>query len=63
MIAPTISTVVRLMKGTVSKRAGFAVWQKGFYDHVIRNDSDYREIWKYIDGNPVRWLEDKLYVP
>lgn len=62
MIAPTISTVVRLMKGTVSKQAGFAVWQKGFYDHVIRNDNDYRDIWNYIEGNPSKWAEDKLFV-
>lgn len=62
MIAPTVSTVVRLMKGTVSKQAGFSVWQKGFYDHVIRNDHDYREIWNYIDGNPSKWIEDKLYI-
>ena len=62
MIAPTISTVVRLMKGTVSKQAGFPVWQKGFYDHVIRNEKDYREIWKYIEGNPGKWAEDKLYI-
>ena len=61
MIAPTISTVVRLMKGTVSKQAGFSVWQKGFYDHVIRNDNDYRDIWNYIEGNPSKWAEDKLY--
>ena len=54
-IAPTISTVVRLMKGTVSKQAGFSVWQKGFYDHVIRGEKDYKEIWNYIDGNPSRW--------
>ena len=52
MIAPTISTVVGLMKGTVSKQAGFSIWQKGFYDHVIRNDNDYREIWNYIERNP-----------
>ena len=63
MIAPTISTVVRLMKGTVSKQAGFAIWQKGFYDHVIRNDNDYRDIWNYIEGNPGKWTEDKLYIP
>ena len=62
MIAPTVSTVVRLMKGTVSKQAGLSVWQKGFYDHVIRNDNDYREIWNYIDGNPSKWVEDKLYI-
>lgn len=54
MSAPAISTVVRLMKGTVSKQAGFSVWQKGFHDHVVRNDADYQEIWKYIEGNPIK---------
>lgn len=63
MIAPTISTVVRLMKGTVSKQAGFSIWQKGFYDHVIRNEGDYQDIWNYIEGNPGKWAEDKLYIP
>ena len=62
MIAPTISTVVRLMKGAVSKQAGFSVWQKGFYDHIIRNDNDHRDIWNYIEGNPCKWSEDKLYI-
>ena len=60
MIAPTISTVVRLMKGAVSKQAGFSVWQKGFYDHVIRNENDYQEVWNYIEGNPGKWAEDRL---
>ena len=60
VIAPTISTVVRLLKGTVSKQVGFSVWQMGFYDHVIRSDADYREIWNYIEGNPSKWMEDKL---
>ena len=62
MIAPTISTVVRLMKGAVSKQAGFSVWQKGFYDHVIRSEQDYLDIWNYIEGNPGKWTEDKLYI-
>ena len=61
MAAPTISTVINQMKGTASKKAGFSVWQKGFYDHVIRNINDYLEIWKYIEGNPSKWAEDKLY--
>ena len=62
MIAPTISTVVRMMKGAVSKNAGFSVWQKGFYDHVIRGEQDYLDVWNYIDGNPGRWTEDRLFV-
>ena len=62
MIAPTISNVVRHMKGCVSKQVGHSVWQKGFYDHIIRNDADYEGVWNYIEGNPSKWHEDDLYV-
>ena len=62
LIAPTISRVVRLLKGTVSKKIGFPIWQKGFYDHVVRSETDYLEIWNYIEGNPGKWAEDKLYI-
>lgn len=61
VIAPTIGTVIRHMKGAVSRQAGFSVWQKGFYDHVVRGDQDYRDIWNYIEGNPSKWTEDRLY--
>lgn len=61
MAAPTIQTVVNQMKGAASKWAGFSLWQKGFYDHIVRNDGDYQEIIRYIQGNPAKWLEDKLY--
>ena len=60
-MAPTIQTVVNQMKGAASKWAGFSLWQKGFYDHIVRNDRDYQEIIRYIQGNPAKWLEDKLY--
>ena len=61
MVAPTISTVVNQLKGAASKRIGFPVWQKGFYDHVVRGERDYLEIWEYIEGNPGKWAEDELY--
>jgi hypothetical protein len=38
------------------------VWQRSFYEHVIRNEHDYREIWRYIEGNPGKWTEDKYYL-
>ena len=37
------------------------VWQRGFYDHVIRNQNDYEQIANYIYLNPTRWQADKLY--
>ena len=62
MIAPTISTVVRQIKGIVSKNVHFPVWQKGFHDHVIRGEQDYLDVWNYIEGNPGKWTEDVLWV-
>jgi len=32
------------------------LWQKSYYDHIIRNQQDYNECWDYIDKNPVQWL-------
>ena len=37
------------------KYGASAVWQRGFYDHVIRSQDDYREIEKYIRENPLCW--------
>ena len=48
-------------KRHTNKKAGFPIWQRGYYDHVIRNESDYLRIWQYMDENPVRWTEDEYY--
>ena len=32
------------------------LWQKSYYDHVIRNPQDYEETWRYIENNPKKWL-------
>lgn len=59
---PTVSTVIGSYKSAVSHAAGFPVWQKSFYDHVIRNETDYKEIWRYIDENPMKWTLDSLFI-
>ena len=61
MVAPTISRVIKQLKGFVSKRAGVSFWQKSFYDRVIRNREEYQECAKYIYENPLRWYYDELY--
>ena len=37
------------------------IWQRGFYDHVIRNKHDYDSIVKYIYENPICWEYAQLY--
>ena len=61
MIAPTISTVVRHMKGFATRSIGHRVFQKSFHDRIIRDDAEYDMIWDYIDTNPLRWELDCFY--
>ncbi len=37
-----------------------SLWQRGFYDRIIRNDNEYQRILDYIHGNPGRWQLDRL---
>ena len=37
------------------------IWQRLFYDHVIRNYDDYANIVNYIVENPDRWEQDRFY--
>lgn len=61
--APTkpLSTVIGQMKRAVTKRCGRPVWQKGYHDHVVRNDEDYRAAWAYIDNDPLQEREDRRW--
>lgn len=62
LFAPTISRIVKQFKGAVTKQIGKSIWQRSFYDHIIRDEQDYVEKWNYIENNPARWLDDDLYV-
>lgn len=60
--APTLSRMIKQFKGSVSKTVGETIWQRSFYDHVIRGKEDFEKIQEYVCGNPYKWQEDSLYV-
>lgn len=37
------------------------LWQRDFYEHIIRNEQAYVRISEYIKNNPAKWAEDKFY--
>lgn len=45
---------INAMRGT----PGRAVWQRDYFEHVIRNEQDLSMIREYIINNPAKWLED-----
>ena len=37
------------------------LWQRGYYDHIVRSENDFLRIWTYINNNPLRWELDCYY--
>ncbi len=60
--APTVSRVIKQFKGKITKQVGFCIWQKSFYDHIIRDEGDYLRICEYIENNPEKWTEDQYFI-
>lgn len=69
-VAPTLGQVVGAYKSRVAhqwlavcKKRGVVmgkIWQRGYYEHVIRNPDDFDQIAAYIQGNPARWADRGL---
>jgi REP element-mobilizing transposase RayT len=62
----SISSFVAGFKAAVTSRAGnelniTGIWQRNYYDHIIRDEQDFWNIWDYIDTNPLHWQEDQLH--
>ncbi|MBX3047159.1 MAG: transposase [Anaerolineales bacterium] len=38
-----------------------SVWQRGFYEHIVRNDNDLYQHRAYIQNNPLKWTIDEYY--
>ena len=62
----TISNIIGAFKTTAATRInklrstpGVPVWQKSFYDRIVRNDQELWRIQEYIRNNPIKWAEDR----
>ena len=64
--APSLIKIVGSYKTAVTKQIrqiypDIVVWQRSFYDHVIRNQKGYERIWEYVQYNAQKWDEDDYY--
>ena len=66
--SPTLGEVMGWFKYQVTKAVnqsrntpGAKVFQRSYYDHVIRNEADYLRVWQYIVENPRKWADDEYY--
>ena len=56
-----IPKFISLFKRYCNKEIGKNIFQRSYYDRVVRSESEYKKIWEYIDSNPCKWAEDKYY--
>ncbi len=56
-----ISQKMHAWKSLITRRIGKSIWQRTFYDHVIRDERDYNVKCKYIEDNPSKWALDEYF--
>ncbi len=72
----SIPTIVRSYKSAVTKianesgltvgtacRAPTNVWQRNYYEHIIRSEKSLDEIRQYVVNNIYKWEADSIYIP
>ncbi|MBR0414117.1 MAG: transposase [Clostridia bacterium] len=54
---------ISTLKRMTNKQCGTALWQRSFYDHIIRDEADYIYHLQYIEENPKKWVmgRDEYY--
>jgi REP element-mobilizing transposase RayT len=57
----TTNEYIRGVKQYGWKRFDGRLWQRNYYEHIIRSDDDYDRIADYIRNNPLKWTEDLFY--
>jgi putative transposase len=65
-VAGSIPTMIRSYKASVTYRIqkelnSTGIWQRNYYEHVIRSDAEHDRIHSYIQSNIENWLEDETH--
>ncbi len=68
-VSGSIPTIIRSFKSAVTKRineyrqmVGAKLWQRNYWERIIRNETELNHIREYIHNNPDSWEQDKLFV-
>ena len=58
----TTNEYIRGVKNLRWQPFGGKLWQRNYYEHIIRNEQSYHTISEYIINNPAKWQDDKFYI-
>ena len=65
-VPKSLSSFIVGFKSSVTKRAialdqtiAGSIWQRNFYEHIIRDEQEWARIRAYIENNPANWKQDE----
>lgn len=58
----SLSQIIKSLKIITTKKARFQIWQKNYYEHIIRKEHELDAIREYIINNPFKWCDDDYYI-
>jgi len=65
-VSNSIPGIIRLFKSTATKQInqirqtpGRELWQRNYYEHIIRNENELDQVREYIINNPLQWQFDR----
>lgn len=59
--AMSTNEYIRGVKSNIFPAFNKRIWQRNYYEHIIRNEKSFLEIQEYMKHNPQKWKEDVLY--
>jgi len=57
--APTLGHIIRYFKAKTSRLTNMKLWQRNYYEHIVRNETELEKIREYITLNPTMWDRDR----
>jgi hypothetical protein len=57
----TTNEYIRGVKSLGWKRFDGKLWQRNYYEHIIRDEKSYHAITNYIKNNPSTWIDDQFH--
>jgi REP element-mobilizing transposase RayT len=59
LIIQVFKSISKIEINRLRDGSGLPVWQRNYYEHIIRNEKELYELRKYIDYNPLNWNDDE----
>lgn len=63
----SLGAIIGQFKSAVTRRInrlpnapGHPIWQRNYYEHILRNEESLNQMRAYVASNPVKWAEDSM---